>query len=144
MCASSRNFTKKPGKSSGCETVAMPVKAITSKALELMFAAARDTHPHEFACVLRAEDGVITEILLVPGTISGDSSAILRLHMLPIDLSVVGSAHSHPTPEAIPSEADLSLFSRFGPLHIIIGYPYTMDSWKAYSRDGSEVNLEVV
>jgi proteasome lid subunit RPN8/RPN11 len=122
----------------------IPVRTITSKVLELMFAAARDTHPNEFACALRAEEGVVTEILLVPGTISGGSSAILRLHMLPIDLSVVGSAHSHPSPNAIPSEADLSLFARFGPLHIIIGYPYDMDSWKAYYRDGTEIDLDVV
>lgn len=121
-----------------------PVRAITSKVLELIFAAARDTHPNEFACVLRAEGGVINEILLVPGTISGGHSAILRLHMLPIDFTVVGSVHSHPTPNAIPSEADMSLFSRFGPLHIIVGYPYDMGSWKAYSRDGEEVRLEVV
>ncbi len=120
------------------------VTAITSKILKLMFAAAKDTHPNEFACVLRAHEGVITEILLVPGTQSGNRSAILHLHMLPIDLSVVGSAHSHPTPNAIPSRADLNLFSRFGPLHIIIGYPYTMDTWKAYSRDGIEVELKIV
>ncbi len=124
--------------------MAKSVTAITSKVLELMFAAAKDTHPREFACVLRAEEGVITEILLVPGTLSGERSAILHLHMLPIDLSVVGSAHSHPTPNAVPSRADLNLFSRFGPLHIIIGYPYTMDTWKAYTRDGSEVKIEVV
>ena len=120
------------------------VRAITLKVLELMFAAAKDTHPNEFACVLRAQDGIITEILLVPGTESGGTSAILRLHMLPIDFSVVGSAHSHPTPNAIPSEADLHLFSKFGPLHIIIGYPYSLDTWKAYTRDGSEIKLEVV
>lgn len=120
------------------------VTAITSKVLKLMFAAAKDTHPNEFACVLRAHEGVITEILLVPGTQSGNRSAILHLHMLPIDLSVVGSAHSHPTPNAIPSRADFNLFSRFGPLHIIIGYPYTMDTWKAYSRDGIEVELKIV
>lgn len=123
--------------------MAKGVTAITSKVLELMFAAAKDTHPNEFACVLRAEEGVITEILLVPGTLSGERSAILHLHMLPIDLSVVGSAHSHPTPNAVPSKADLDLFSRFGPLHIIIGYPYDMDSWKAYTRDGSAIDLEV-
>jgi len=124
--------------------VGRPVRAITSKVLELIFAASRDTHPNEFACVLRAEDGVINEILLVPGTISGGRSAILRLHMLPIDFTVVGSAHSHPTPNAIPSEADMSLFSKFGPLHIIIGFPYNMNSWRAYNRDGQQISLDVV
>jgi len=109
-----------------------------------MFAAATDTHPREFACVLRADEGVITEVLLVPGTVGSQSSAILRLHMLPIDFSIVGSAHSHPTPNAIPSRADLNLFSRFGPVHIIIGYPYNMSSWRAYSRDGQEIALRVI
>jgi proteasome lid subunit RPN8/RPN11 len=119
-------------------------KAITSDVLELIFAAARDSHPREFACVLRAEGDTITEILLVPGTQSGDRSAILRLHMLPIDLTVVGSAHSHPTPNTVPSDADLALFSRFGPVHIIVGYPYTMKSWRAFDREGRECRLDVI
>ena len=122
----------------------VPVKFITRKVLGMMLAASKDSHPNEFACVLRAEGDTITEILLVPGTISGARTAILRLHMLPIDFSVVGSAHSHPTPNAIPSRADLELFSRFGPIHMIIGYPYIMNSWRAYNRDGETINLEVV
>jgi len=121
-----------------------PVKAITSKTLEMMLAAAKDTHPREFACVLRAQDGVITELLLVPGTLSGENNAILRLHMLPIDLTIIGSAHSHPTPNATPSQADLNLFSRFGPIHLILGYPYTMRSWAAYNRNGGRVELAVI
>lgn len=118
--------------------------AITSNILQMIFAASRDSHPKEFACVLRAEGDTITEILLVPGTLSGDRSAILRLHMLPIDLSVVGTAHSHPTPNATPSGADLALFSRYGPIHIIVGEPYTMNTWKAFDRDGNVVKLEVI
>ncbi len=118
--------------------------AITSNILQMIFAASRDSHPKEFACVLRAEGDTITEILLVPGTLSGDRSAILRLHMLPIDLSVVGTAHSHPTPNATPSGADLALFSRYGPIHIIVGEPYTMNTWKAFDRDGNVVKLKVI
>lgn len=121
-----------------------PVKYITKKVLEMMLAASKDSHPKEFACVLRAEEGIITELLLVPGTLSGERTAIFRLHMLPIDFSIVGSAHSHPSPNAIPSRADLELFSRFGPIHIILGYPYNMRSWRAYDRDGGEIKLEVL
>jgi proteasome lid subunit RPN8/RPN11 len=110
----------------------------------MMIAASRDSHPNEFACVLRADGDTITEVLLVPGTISGGTSAILHLHMLPIDFTVVGSAHSHPTPNSRPSEADLRLFSQFGPIHIIMGYPYNMDSWTAYTRDGEKILLNVV
>ena len=122
----------------------MKIKAITAKTLEMIIAASRDTHPREFACMLRADDGVITEVMLVPGTISSQQSAILRLHMMPIDLSIVGSAHSHPIPNATPSEADLKLFSNSGQVHIIVGYPYDMESWKAYSRQGQEVSLDVL
>ena len=118
--------------------------AITSNILQMIFAASRDSHPKEFACVLRAEGDTITEILLVPGTLSGDRSAILRMHMLPIDFSVVGTAHSHPTPNATPSGADLALFSRYGPIHIIVGEPYTMNTWKAFDRDGNVVKLKVI
>ena len=122
----------------------MKIKAITAKTLKMIIAASRDTYPREFACMLRADDGVITEVMLVPGTISSQQSAILRLHMMPIDLSIVGSAHSHPTPNATPSEADLRLFSNSGQVHIIVGYPYDMESWKAYSRQGQEVSLDVL
>lgn len=118
--------------------------AITSKVLKMMFAAARDTHPREFACFMRADDGVITEILLAPGTISSGRYAVLRHHMLPLDFSVVGSAHSHPTPNAIPSDADLHMFQNTGPVHIIIGFPYNMNSWRAYSRNGEEISLRVI
>ena len=98
----------------------------------------------EFACVLRADDGVITEVILVPGTISSERYALLKRHMLPVDFSVVGSAHSHPTPNATPSDADLNLFQNTGSVHIIVGYPYDMNSWRAFSREGKEIQLKVL
>ena len=98
----------------------------------------------EFACVLRADDGVITEVILVPGTISSERYAILKRHNLPVDFSVVGSAHSHPTPNATPSDADLNLFQNTGSVHIIVGYPYDMNSWRAFSREGKEIQLQVL
>ena len=94
--------------------------------------------------MLRADDGVITEVILVPGTISSQRSAILRLYMMPIDLSIIGSAHSHPTPNATPSEADLKLFSNSGQVHLIVGFPYNMESWKAYARNGEEISLDIL
>ena len=120
------------------------VSAITSKVLKMIFAASKDTHPLEFACVLRADDGVITEVILVPGTISSERYAILKRYNLPVDFSVVGSAHSHPTPNANPSDADLNLFQNTGSVHIIVGYPYDMNSWRAFSREGKEIQLQVL
>ncbi len=118
--------------------------AVLRSVISMIMASAKDSHPKEFACAMRGKDGVITELILVPGTISGGSSAILRLHMLPIDFSIVGIAHSHPSMHPQPSDADLNLFSRYGSTHIIAHYPYKKDCWKAYSRSGNEIKLEVL
>jgi proteasome lid subunit RPN8/RPN11 len=120
------------------------VTSISRKILRMMLAASRESHPNEFACLLRADGDTITELILVPGTISNNRSAILRLHMMPIDFTVVGSAHSHPSPNFMPSDEDLRFFSQSGAIHIIIGYPYEENTWNAYSRNGEEICLELV
>jgi proteasome lid subunit RPN8/RPN11 len=105
---------------------------------------ARDTFPNEFVATMRAEEGVITELLLLPSTLQGRRSGTLMLNMLPIDFSVVGTVHSHPGHSNLPSGADLALFGRFGNVHIITCLPYDMSSWQAYDRDGEVIDLEVV
>ncbi len=105
---------------------------------------ARDTFPREFVAALRAEKGVITEVLLLPGTLQGERFGSLRLNMLPIDLSVVGTIHSHPSHSNRPSKADISLFGRFGNTHIITCLPFDMNSWRAYDYYGREVDLEII
>ncbi len=112
--------------------------------LKMILEASKSSYPREFAALLRAEKGVITEIILLPGTISGDSHAIFQLHMLPIDFSIVGSVHSHPSPFANPSKADLSLFNKKGMIHIIVAYPFDEKSWRAYNWRGEEIEVKVV
>lgn len=106
--------------------------------------AARASHPQEFGAVLRAEKGIVTELVLVPGTLGGDRHAILPLGYLPVDSSIVGTVHSHPGPYAIPSSADEQLFRNFGHTHIIIAEPYRRDTWIAYDHDSREIELDVV
>ena len=122
----------------------MKVYGIKRATLNMALEVAKDTYPKEFAAMMRAMDGVITELLFLPGTIGADRSATIPLYMRPIDFSIVGSLHSHPSPYPVPSKADLAMFSRTGDVHIIVAYPYTMDSWKAYNRDGKEMELEVI
>jgi proteasome lid subunit RPN8/RPN11 len=64
--------------------------------------------------------------------------------MLPIDFSVVGTVHSHPSSFPLPSEADLHLFEKYGKIHIIVAKPYRESSWKAYDYTGQEVDMTVV
>lgn len=124
------------------------VTGIRRKTLQMILAASRDTDspddPKEFAAILRAEEGVIEELWLLPGTISGNAHAVFQFHMLPSDFSVVGTVHSHPSGNFSPSEADLQLFSHFGGIHIIVGRPYTEASWRAYDSRGRVRPLEIL
>src|SRR2546422_9524610 len=100
--------------------------------------------PREFGAILRAEEGTITELILVPGTVSGKRHAIFQLHTLPADFSVVGTVHSHPSGVYEPSDEDLALFNKFGGIHIITGYPYAEDTWAAWTNKGKRTDLKVV
>ena len=120
------------------------VRIIKKKALQMILESAKSSYPNEFGALLRAEEGEISELILLPGTISGNSQAIFQLYMRPIDFSIVGSAHSHPSGNYSPSEADLDFFRRTGSVHIIVGYPYTMRTWAAYNVLGERIELEVL
>ena len=120
------------------------VHSIRLDVVDLICQAARASHPNEFGATLRAEDGVITELVLTPGTIGGDRHTFINYHLLPIDRTIVGTIHSHPGPYAIPSDADLQVFNAFGHTHIIIAEPYTRETWIAYDQSGREVELDVV
>ncbi|MBD6955875.1 MAG: Mov34/MPN/PAD-1 family protein [Thermoplasmata archaeon] len=117
---------------------------IKRETLNMIMESAKDTHPNEFAAFLRAESGIIYEIILLPGTISGRRSAIYQLYTKPIDFSLVGTVHSHPSGVTIPSEEDLLLFSRTGDVHIIVGYPYGPDDFSVYDRNGRRIGIEVI
>lgn len=121
---------------------------ITRKCLDLIFESSKSNYPQEFGALLRVDrvdKNTIIEVVLLPGTISGDSHAIFQLHMLPIDFSVVGTVHSHPSSIARPSDADLDLFSHFGRIHIIVGVSaYGGVSWQAYDYTGRVLVIEII
>jgi len=121
---------------------------IQQRCLDLILESSKSNFPNEFGALLRVDrtaKTTITEVVLLPGTISGDSHAIFKLYMLPIDYSVVGTVHSHPSSIARPSEADLDLFGHFGRIHLIVGVsPYGGTSWRAYDYNGQEVQVLVV
>ncbi len=119
--------------------------SISRRALTSALASARSAFPNEFGGVLRADPpGVIGELLLLPGTTAGRRHANFRLYMLPADLTVVGTVHSHPSGALHPSEADLRLFRSWGQRHLILGSPFEPGSWRAYDGNGQETHLLVV
>src|SRR3989442_1863717 len=120
------------------------VTAIARKTLGMILEASRDMYPREFGAILRAEEGTITELILVPGTVSGKRHAIFQLHTLPADFSVVGTVHSHPSGVYEPSDEDLALFNKFGGIHIITRHPYTEGTWAAWANKGTRTDLKVL
>ncbi|HTT35843.1 MAG TPA: Mov34/MPN/PAD-1 family protein [Thermoplasmata archaeon] len=120
-------------------------QAITRRCLASALACARSAFPNEFGGILRADEpGTITELLLLPGTTAGRRHANFQLYMLPVDLGVAGTVHSHPSGALHPSDADVSLFRHWGQRHVILGHPFGPGSWRAYDGNGREVGLRVV
>ena len=94
----------------------------------------------EFAGLLQAEEDIITEVLILPGTESSRMSALIRLYMLP-NMQVVGSAHSHPSsdPQALQAGHSVLLSHRRLPHHsrpalrsVELGL---LQCWKAVRRE---------
>lgn len=117
---------------------------IDKECLGTILESSRSMYPREFAGFLRAEGNIIREVLLMPGMIHGDSHAIFNLAILPIDFSIVGTVHSHPSHSNKPSTEDLHMFSKYGKIHIIVAMPYDENSWKAYDWNGREIEVEVI
>ena len=70
------------------EKSVQPKWKITKKCLNLIFESSKSTYPNEFGGLLRVDTELkdtIIEVILLPGTVSGDSHAIFKLHMLQID-----------------------------------------------------------
>lgn len=120
---------------------------IRRKCLDLILECAKSSYPNEFGGLLRVDlisKDTIIEIAVLPGTVSGDSHAIFKLHMLPIDFTIVGTVHSHPSLSFHPSDADTLLFRKYGKVHIVVAYPFTTSSWKSYDHNGKEIDMEIV
>ena len=119
---------------------------IERSCLNLIFESAKSVYPKEFGGLLRADKSksTIIEVILLPGTISGDSHAIFKMHMRPIDFSLVGTVHSHPSYSFRPSGADLQLFQKHGKIHIITANPFNYTSWRAYEYTGKELDIKVI
>lgn len=105
---------------------------------------AKSTYPDEFICLHRQHDGIIDEMVMLPGTIFGEAHSVLQDWMDPVDFARSGSAHSHPGYSAEASNADLTGFSQMGGVHIITAQPYDRRSWRAYNSSGEAINLPIL
>lgn len=118
---------------------------IKKDALNFILGVSGEVYPNEFGGMLREENDIITEVLIIPGTTFGDSFTSTPLYMLPIDFSIAGSIHSHPNSSFSPSREDLVFFGKTGKVHLIARYPYRdINDVAAYSKTGKRIPLHVI
>ena len=108
---------------------------------------ARSCHPREGILLLRGKvkkDKVsIDEVELPPLAVRGYGFSNFPLYMLPIDFSVVGTAHSHPSGTLRPSVGDMNNF--YGRIMIIVAYPYSSEQNLAlFNSKGSTMKYDII
>ena len=120
-------------------------KYITLRLMEEIIQSAKKAHPHEFGALLHG-DPVISRMEFVPDSSQGKNTFMFSLYNRYSGeyITADGVVHSHPSGSALPSKADLSFFGRFPGINIIIAYPYTLDSWAAYDRNGNKVKVKLI
>ncbi len=120
------------------------IHSIKKRVLRMIMEASKSQYPNEFGALLRAKKGIIYELVLAPGTESSDRSALFKFHNVPIDFSIVGTVHSHPSGAIYPSGADLDLWRRYGWVHIIVGSPFGREDWQCFTVSGEPRELKVI
>ncbi len=120
--------------------------SIRKELFETLLESAKAVHPKETILLLRGKANRVainvSEILIPPLALHGKGFSSFPTHMLPIDFSIIGVAHSHPSGSLQPSVGDLN--NPFGKITVIIASPYTgRESVAAYDRNGKNLTIFV-
>jgi proteasome lid subunit RPN8/RPN11 len=120
--------------------------SINQELLQIIFESAKRLHPRETVLLLRGrkEKSIIrvSELVVPPLASHGRGFASAPFHMLPIDFSIVGAVHSHPSGNLTPSTGDLN--HSFGRIIMIVGFPFTNEQNVAvYNRNGEKLILQI-
>jgi proteasome lid subunit RPN8/RPN11 len=122
--------------------------AIKREVLESCLMGGRESHPREFLGLLsgfrKGYSVTVEQLYLAPLSKSDQRSASYDSYNVPVGLGVVGTFHSHPSGPALPSAADLRLFSRAGAANLIAAYPYAIENVRAFDSSGKEISFVIV
>lgn len=119
---------------------------VSREVLDSIITYALTLHPREGVLLLRGrvERGVIKveDLLIPPFATRGRGFSAIPLFYLPIDFSIVGTVHSHPSGNLNPSAEDLN--NAYGRIVMIIAYPYRgLENLAAYSKDGKRLPVSL-
>jgi proteasome lid subunit RPN8/RPN11 len=120
--------------------------SMSAELLESIFEGAKRLYPKETFLLLRGKKSKnkihVSDLVVPPLAVYGYGFANLPFHMLPMDFSVVGTVHSHPSGNINPSNVDLNHF--FGRVLMIVGFPFANEQNVAvYDSKGERVLFQV-
>ena len=108
--------------------------------------APKQLYPRESFLLLRGKKSKdvisVSDLVIAPFAVHGRGFASYSPHMLPMDFSVVGTVHSHPSGNIQPSHVDLN--HMMGRILMIVGYPFADERCVAvYDSNGEKIALQV-
>src|SRR3989304_6497040 len=120
--------------------------SIPRNLLDTILEGAKQLYPRESFLLLRGKKskGVISvsNLIVSPFAVHGNWFARFSPYMLPMDFSIVGTVHSHPSGNTKPSHVDLN--HMMGRILMIVGYPYADERCVAvYDSNGEKLVLQV-
>ncbi len=117
---------------------------IKKSVLESILMASRKVYPNEFISMLgKNEKEEVDELVVLPA-VYGKNFSSIRTDLIPFDSKIIGTIHSHPSPNNNPSSADLNVFSVLGKIHLIICWPFNLDNIKSFDETGKEITIEII
>tara|TARA_B100001013_G_scaffold330622_1_gene245682 strand:- start:1 stop:408 length:408 start_codon:yes stop_codon:yes gene_type:complete len=118
---------------------------LTKESQEGILSYCKMNHPDEMTLILKGKSkkgSLLVEGLVIPPfSETGPTFAGFPSSFLPLDLSYIGMAHSHPEGTAEPSLDDLNNF--FGLVSIIVKSPYNEEDIFAWDSSGNPITLSV-
>ena len=119
---------------------------LTKESCEGILSYCKMNHPNEMVLILKGKSkagNVLVESLVIPPfSETGPTFAGFPSSFLPLDLSYIGMAHSHPEGSAEPSLDDLNNF--FGLVSIIVKSPYNNEDMFAWDSAGNTIPISVL
>jgi proteasome lid subunit RPN8/RPN11 len=119
---------------------------ISGELLKVIFEGARQLYPIETILFLRGKKSKnvirVLDLVVPPLATYGRGFANAPLHRLPMDFSIIGTMHSHPSGNLAPSNVDFNHF--FGRLLMIAGTPFAdAKNVAVYNSNGERLQLQV-
>ena len=118
---------------------------LTKESQEGILSYCKMNHPNEMVLILKGKSKkgavFIDSLVIPPFSETGPIFAGFPSSFLPLDLSYVGMAHSHPVGSGDPSLEDLNNF--FGLVSIIVKSPYNEDDVFAWDSSGNSIAISI-